>query len=192
MRAAERLSLEDYLATEPASEHKREFVNGEIYAMAGAEPEHNAVREALAALVWMALRGRPCQSFSADQRVYLHETGLYCYPDLVVVCGRPEFVDPSPRSLKNPAAVFEVLSPSTESWDRGGKFAHMRQRPSLQLYALLDPATRRVEWYTRGPDGSWVYREAQGSGPWPLSPLDVTLDLAAVFAQLEALEAAEA
>lgn len=190
MTAVPLLTLEDYLATEAASEVKREFVNGETVAMAGAEPEHNAVREQLSIAVGLALRGGGCQSFSADQRVLLEETGLYCYPDLVVVCGPPAFRAPAPRSLTNPVAIFEVLSPSTEVWDRGGKFAHCRRRASLQLYALVDPATRTVEWYTRGEGENWTYRALTKSGPWPLDVLGITLELGDLFSQLDALEAA--
>lgn len=189
MTAVLKLTVDDYLSTEADAPHKREFVGGEIIAMAGAEPEHNAVRERLSVEVSLALRGRPCQSFSADQRVRITETGLYCYPDLVIVCGSPEFVPPRPRSLTNPTALFEVLSPSTESWDRGAKFAHVQQCSTLRAYVLIAPETRRIEWYTRQEAGRWVYQSIERKGALRLESIDVTLDVAAIFAQLELLGA---
>jgi len=187
MTAAPTLTLEDYLATEEASEVKREFVNGEIFAMAGAEPEHNAVREQLSAEVAIGLRGRRCQSFSADQRLLVTETDYYCYPDLVIACGFPEFVEPKPRSLVNPTVVMEVLSSSTESWDRGGKFGHYQRCPTLKIYALLNPAARRIEWYTRGEGGRWQYQTIEREGTWDLEAIGLTLDVAAIFSQLDRL-----
>lgn len=190
MTAALGPTIDGYLDTEADAPFKREFAGGEIIAMAGAEPEHNVVRESLSALVWASLRGRPYRSFSADQRVNVGETEAYFYPDLVIVCDPPRFVGPRPRSLQNPSAWFEVLSPSTESWDRGGKFAHARRCASLRIYALLDPVARRVEWYTRGEGGRWAYQCVEREGSVTFEGLDVTLDVATLFATLEGLDAA--
>jgi Uma2 family endonuclease len=118
MSAALKPTLDDYLATEAEAPLKREFAGGEVIAMAGAEPEHNAVREALSVEVGVAPRGGPWLSFSADQRVNVRETDAYFYPDLVIVCGPPEFVGPRPRSLQNPTAWFEVLSPTRDGAHR--------------------------------------------------------------------------
>ncbi|MCK6575240.1 Uma2 family endonuclease [Myxococcota bacterium] len=190
MTAALEPTIDDYLDTEADAPSKREFAGGEIIAMAGAEPEHNVVRESLSAQVWASLRGRPCRSFSADQRVNVGETEAYFYPDVVIVCDPPRFVGPRPRSLQNPSAWFEVLSPSTESWDRGGKFAHARRCASLRIYALIDPVDRRVEWYTRGEGGRWAYQSVEREGSVTFEGLDVTLDVATLFATLEGLDAA--
>jgi Uma2 family endonuclease len=189
MTAALRPTLDDYLATEAEAPLKREFAGAEVIAMTGAEPEHNAVREALSVEVGVALRGGLWLSFSADQRINVRETDAYFYPDLVIVCGPPEFVGPRPRSLQNPTAWFEVLSPSTESWDRGGKFAHARRCASLDVYVLIDPVSRRVEWYTRGEGGRWSYQSVEGAGRVAFEGLDLTLDVATLFATLEGLDA---
>lgn len=188
MNAALKLTLEEYLATEEHSPVKREFFAGEIFATSGARPAHNVVSVDLAVTVRSALRGRPCLVFSADQRVHLESSEEYCYPDLTVTCERPRFVGPAPDSLVNPTAVFEVLSPATERWDRGGKFTLYQGIPSLTVYVLVDPARRRVEWYTR-VDGSdaWMYRSATGDTPARLDPLDVTLVPEALFAALDLL-----
>ncbi len=187
MTAALKLTIDDYLAAEADSPVKHEFAGGETIAMSGAEPAHNVVREALSIEIGIALRGRPCLSFSADQRVHLAETNLFCYPDLVVVCGPPEFVGPRPRSLTNPTALVEVLSPSTEIWDRNGKFAHAQRCASLRVYVLVDPLSRRIEWFTRGEAGRWEYQSMAGEGLCRIDALDLTLDLATVFSGLDRL-----
>ncbi len=191
MNAALRMTLEDYLAAEADAPEKSEFANGEVIAMSGASPRHNAVKEALVSLLWAGLRGRACRSFSSDQRVHIPETGLFCYPDVVAVCGPPTFVPPAPPALTNPTAVFEVLSPSTESWDRGGKFAHVQRSAAVQVYALLDPERRRVEWYTRRGDDRWEYRSVTGEGAFEIEPLGVTLNTAELFADLDSLPPVE-
>jgi Uma2 family endonuclease len=180
--------LDEYLATEERSPVRREFLGGEVFAMGGARPAHNVVTSRLTAEMDAALRGRPCLVFSADQRVHLEATEDDCYPDPVVTCEPPRFVPPAPDSLVNPTAIFEVVSPTTESWDRGGKFTLYQSIPSLALYVLVDPARRRVEWYTRveGSD-AWLYRSAAGDTPARLDPLGVTLVPDTLFAALDLL-----
>lgn len=188
MNVAHKRILDEYLATEARSPVKRELLGGEVFAMSGARPAHNVVTSRLTAEMDAALRGRPCLVFSADQRVHLEATEDYCYPDLVVTCEPPRFVPPAPDSLVNPTAIFEVVSPTTESWDRGGKFTLYPGIPSLALYVLVDPARRRVEWYTRveGSD-AWLYRSAAGDSPARLDPLGVTLVPDTLFAALDLL-----
>lgn len=187
MTAVPKITEADYLALEAESDTKHEFVNGELIAMAGAEPRHNVVKEELSALVRGPARGKGCLSMSSDQRVKLDETGLWAYPDVVVVCGPPEFIGPHPLTLTNPSLVFEVLSPTTEAWDRGGKFAHFRQRPSLKAYVLVDPATRTMEMFTPDTDGTWRLTIVTGGGTISLPGIDLKLDADAVFAPLALL-----
>lgn len=192
MSAALKPDVLDYLAVEATSADRHEFYAGEIVAMGGARPRHNAVAMELALAVGGALRGRPCLVFASDQRIRLEASDAFCYPDLTVVCGAPRFVGPAPESLVNPTVVFEVVSPSTERWDRGGKFGHYRACPSLRTYVLLDPRSRTVEWFERpvGGDASgeaWVYRAVTGDTPARLDALGVTLVPAALFAVLDRL-----
>ncbi len=191
MSAVLKPTLEDYLATEANSAIKREFVGGEIYAMGGARPRHNVVAIELAVRVHGALQGKPCVTFSADQRVAVEGTGAYFYPDLTVTCERPRFVLPAPDALTNPTVLFEVLSPSTASWDRGGKFAHYQRFSSLQAYVIVDPELRRLECYTRAvpPGSGWHYDSAEGDTPLSLERLGLTLVPSALFAVLDALPA---
>jgi Uma2 family endonuclease len=184
MTAILRTSEADYLALEAGSESKHEYVNGEVIGMAGATLEHNVVKDACAAALRDALVGRPCLTTTSDQRVHLDVTGLYVYPDVVVVCGRPEIVGPAPGSLTNPSLIAEVVSPTTEAWDRGAKFAHYRRSRTLKAYLLIDPERRTVECYTPEPDGTWRLTALEGEGPLAVHPLGVTLQVEALFAPL--------
>ncbi len=121
---SEALRLEAHRATEPASEVKREWMNGEVVAMGGAAPAHNRVGQALGALLWPQLGPRGCASYGSDQRIRVGETGAYLYPDLVIASGPRHFVGPAPGTLTNPTVVIEILSPSTASYDQGPKLPH--------------------------------------------------------------------
>ncbi len=188
------MTVQEYLAFEATAEEKHEFVNGEVVAMAGASPEHSAVTAGLSAALITALRaaGKPCLTLSSDTRVRISETGLYAYPDVTVVCGTPEFDrSENPPSLLNPHVIFEVLSDSTEAFDRGAKASHYRSRSSLQEYALIALVEPRVELYARAQEGSrwsWNLAEFRTDEQLPLSSLGITLQLTDVFAQLALLD----
>src|SRR5262249_45016959 len=146
----------EYLAIERASETKSEFYGGEMFAMAGAMPEHNRAKENLIIRMGAQLFGGRCQSFSSDQRVKVSRTGLYTYPDIVIVCGKPEYAPKDRGTLVNPQVVFEVLSESTEEYDQGAKFRHYQQLPSVREYILVSSVEMRIERYVRQPDGTWL------------------------------------
>src|SRR3954469_18701066 len=122
-----RLTPAEYLAIERKAEFKSEYLNGEMFAMAGASPAHNSVKENLIVRLGGRLWGGPCRSYSSDQRVKVSATGLYTYPDIVIVCGTPEFDDADRDTLVNPRAIIEVLSDSTAGYDRGPKFRHYQR-----------------------------------------------------------------
>src|SRR5688572_16012874 len=119
-----RMSEQEYLAYDAAHEGKHQYVNGEVLAMAGASPSHNLVVGNLLRVLGNRLAGTPCYALASDQRVRVAETGMYTYPDVAVVCGRAELDGARPRTLLNPTVLFEVLSESTESGDRGWKARH--------------------------------------------------------------------
>ena len=123
---------EQYLELERKAPYKNEFVNGHIYAMSGASRAHNLITGNTHREVSSQLRGRPCETYVSDMRVKVNTTGLYTYPDVVVVCGEIRFDDAQKDTLLNPTVLIEVLSPSTEAYDRGEKFAHYRRLASLQ------------------------------------------------------------
>jgi len=151
---------EEYLALERDSETKHEYFDGEIFAMAGATEPHVAIVTNLVISLGNQLKGRRCRVYSSDMRVKVSATGLYTYPDLAIVCGEREFEDDRRDTLLNPNVIIEVLSPSTEAYDRGKKFGHYRRIESLAEYLLVAQDTPRVERYLRQPDGDWLLHEA--------------------------------
>ena len=181
------VSEDEYLAFEDAADEKHEYVNGEVVAMAGGTPAHAVISMNLARVLGNQLLGRPCLVMSSDQRVNVDETGLYTYPDLTIVCGRPTYAPKSNITITNPVVLVEVLSQSTESYDRGAKFAHYRRLPSLQAYVLVGQEPRRIEVFHRTPAG-WLLTEAEVGGI-RIECLDVVLGVDEVYRGLELLEA---
>lgn len=146
------LTPEEYLARERTAEFKSEYDRGLVYAMSGASREHNLIAGNLHSELRTQLRGRPCESYVSDMRVRANASSLFSYPDVTVVCGEPRFLDAEVDTLLNPTVIVEVLSPSTESYDRGRKFAHYRKVHTLQEYVLIAQDEVLVERYTRRVD----------------------------------------
>lgn len=157
-----KLTPEEYLEFERNSEIKHEYFDGEIFAMAGAKRNHNQIVGNLTGLVWQHLKGKDCEFYPTDMRVFVPKTGLYTYPDLVVVCGEPKFKDSIFDTLLNPILLIEVLSDTTESYDRGKKFQHYRSIESLQEYVLVSQDEARIEKYVKHGAGFWLLSEAVG------------------------------
>lgn len=157
-----RNSYAEYLEIDELSNVKLEYYDGEIFAMAGGTPDHAA----LAMNVGFALIGvreRGCTVYSSDLRIRVLATGLAAYPDVTVVCG-PKQLDPESRTtVINPAVIVEVLSDSTQEYDRGEKVEHYRQIPSLQACLLVSHRERHIEVWRRATDGSWS-RTEHGAG----------------------------
>ena len=143
------LTPEEYLVQERKAGTKSEYLNGQIYAMAGASREHNLITINISSGFHVQLADQPCETYVNDMRLKISPTGLYTYPDVVVVCDEPRFEDTDLDTLLNPIVLVEVLSPSTEAYDRGEKFAHYRQLESLQEYLLVAQDRARVEHYLR-------------------------------------------
>jgi Uma2 family endonuclease len=151
-------SFADYLALEEASNTKHEYLNGEIYGLAGGTPEHAALSVAVSSALHAQLRGGPCRVYSSDLRVRVLATGLATYPDVTVVCGELECDPESPATVVNPLVVVEVLSEGTEAYDRGQKLDHYRRIPSLAAVLLVSHRTPTIEVWER-TDGAWRRRE---------------------------------
>jgi Uma2 family endonuclease len=177
-----RYTAAEYLSLERAATLERsEFVNGHIYAMSGASREHNLITVNVSSLLNTQLRGRPCEVYTNDMRVQVNVTGAYFYPDVVVVCGEPQFQDANVDTLTNPTVIIEVLSPSTEGFDRGGKFAHYRRLASLQEYVLIAQDHVSVERFVRRSE-EWVLSEAtEPDATISLAAIDCRLALADVY-----------
>jgi Uma2 family endonuclease len=161
---APRFTVKEYLALEAVAEIRHEFAGGQIVAMAGAELEHNQIAQNVRSELTAALADRPCHIVGSDQRVYVEAVGEYFYPDVLVTCLEPRLVDPKPRSLVNPQLIVEVLSESTERYDRGDKWLAYRTIPSLTDYVMISSTRREVEHCQRLPDGSWTLRPPQRDG----------------------------
>jgi Uma2 family endonuclease len=152
------MTAEEYLARERLAEVKSEFIDGQVYAMSGASRAHNLVAANCAREIGNRIADVPCELYIADMRVKISRQGNYVYPDLTIVCGEPRFEDDIFDTLINPTVVVEILSPSTASWDRAGKFVNYRSVESLREYILIAQDEVRVERFERhGAD--WTLRE---------------------------------
>lgn len=178
----ETMTEAEYLAFERASETKHEYLNGQVYAMTGASRAHNLICSYTAASLINQLQGRPCEVYPGDMRIKVSRTGLYTYADVSVVCGEAQFEDAELDMLLNPIVIVEVLSPTTESYDRGKKFQHYRQLAALREYVLIAQDSPRIERFLRRDDESWVLQDAQGlDSHLELPSIGCTLTLADVY-----------
>jgi Uma2 family endonuclease len=157
-----RLTPEQYLEIERASEFRNEYYNGRMYAMSGGSHPHAIIIANLARELGNALKKSSCSVAASDARVRVSLHGLYTYPDVVVVCGEPRYADDQRDTILNPVLIVEVLSPSTEAYDRGFKFAQYRKLESVQEYGLVSQAEPRVEVFRKQPSGDWLLSEAAG------------------------------
>jgi len=152
-------SPQQYLAIERDAKEKHEYLNGEIFALAGASERHNLITGNLFASIHAQTKGTPCKVYSSDMRIKVSGTGLYTYPDVVALCGEAHFDDEQRDTLLNPNLIIEVISKSTEGYDRGEKFAHYRRIESLAEYLLISQDQYRIEQYVRQPDNQWLMSE---------------------------------
>lgn len=174
------MAPEEYLEIERRAEARSEFLDGQMFSMAGASIEHNAIVTNLIGELGQQLKRRPCQVLPSDLRIHIPATGLYTYPDLVVVCGEPRLEDDHRDTLLNPTLIIEVLSPSSEAYDRGKKFEHYRSIESFVEYLLVAQDEPRIEQYLRQPAGRWLFTAVAG--------LDATIALPSIQCELALAE----
>ena len=190
--AKQRYSPGEYLALERRAATKSEFFAGEIFAMTGASRSHNLIVINLGRELSLQLKERPCETYSSDMRVKVNATGLYTYPDLAVVCEPPRFDDEQKDTLLNPTLIIEVLSISTEGYDRGRKFAHYRKIESLAEYLLVSQDKPHVDRYVRQPDNQWLLAEWDDLQSWvPLTSIDCRVHMAEIYDKVELTEDTE-
>ncbi|WP_437987240.1 Uma2 family endonuclease [Sorangium sp. So ce117] len=182
----------EYLEQERASPTKHEFLNGEIFAMVGGTPEHARLCASVGAELRAQLRGRPCAVYSSDLRVRVQATGLSTYADVSVVCGRLECDIEDKDAALNPIVLVEVLTESSEAYDRGQKFANYRRIPSLREYVLVTRHEQRIEVFHRNEDDSWTLREARAGEGAHLEAIGCVLSVDEVYRDPFAQVAAEA
>ena len=177
-------TVDDYLAYESAHQIKHEYLMGYVYAMAGANKAHIRITGSAFASLYNQLTGRDCNVDSGDMRVGT-PSGLFSYPDIVVGCGTEETrTDYGTVTLLNPTVIIEVLSPTTETYDRTTKFEHYKSLPSLHEYVLIAQDVRRIECYCRQPDDTWAHTVVVDTGALALTSIDCTLALADVYARV--------
>jgi len=181
-----RVNEAEYLRLERQAETKSEYFDGEIFAMAGGTRAHSLIATNLARELSSRLRTSDCVAYNTDLRVKVEATGLVTYPDVSVVCGAQRFLDEQEDTLLNPTVLIEVLSDSTEAYDRGKKFEHIRQISSCREYLLVSQKEPRIEQFIRQPNGEWTLKEAVGpSAEMRLPSLDIVLRLEEVFAKVQ-------
>ena len=177
---------EEYLAAERLSETKSEYLDGGIYPMTGASLNHGRIVLNVATELALQLRERDCDVLVADMKVRLQESRKFFYPDVCVLCGDPQFHDERKDIITNPDLVIEVLSPSTEAFDRGAKFQAYRTVASLKEYVLVAQDSPTVEQYVRNDNGSWTLTTVAGlESTLTLPSVECTLNLAAVYKRVE-------
>jgi Uma2 family endonuclease len=177
------VSHDDYLHAEQSSESKHEYLAGEIWAMVGASDAHVTIALNLAAILKQHLKGSPCRSYISDMKLRVEQADAYFYPDVMVSC--------DPRDLENklikqhPSFIAEVLSPSTEAFDRGQKFTCYRQLPSLQCYWLIDTGKQLIDSFVRTDNDDWLLHSySQADEPVQIQTLDFTCSLEQIYDDL--------
>jgi Uma2 family endonuclease len=184
---------EEYLSLERNSEIRHEYLDGSVYAMAGESPEHSTICFNLAGSLHFQLRETPCRGFSPNMKVRANKSGLYAYPDLMIVCGEPSFHDERRDVITNPVVIFEVLSPSTEAYDRGEKSLRYRTEiETLQDYVLVAQDRPGMEHFSRQPDGSWLSSEVNGlAETLSLSSIDCRIALSEVYSRIDFVDSTQ-
>lgn len=195
VQTSQRLTIAEYFRLEQAATEKHEFRDGEVVAMAGGTGEHSLIIANLIGEVRNRLKGSPCRVYDSNLRIAVNRRTRYVYPDASVICGPIDYdtVDDARHTATNPRVIFEVLSPSTEGYDRGEKFRRYLKVPGFEEYVLVSQVVPVIETYTRQPDGSWAFRVFDGiEAVARLRTLEIDLLLSEVFAGVEFPPADEA
>jgi len=179
--AAPAMSPQDYLAFDRSAEGKHEYWHGEVFAMTGASRRHNLLVANIVRLLGNALLDGPCEVYPSDMRVAAASGEVFTYPDVTVACEGARFSDDAQDTLTNPSVVVEVLSPSTEAYDRGKKFEHYRGLEGLRHYVLVAQEYALVELYTRRPDGTWTLSDHRAGDTLSLEISGLTLAVDDVY-----------
>ncbi len=198
----ERITVEDYLRAERVADERHVYLDGKVWAMAGESNAHGDITVNLVGMVYSQLKGKPCRARTSNTKVrsgppgprpFRSTSGLFSYPDVVVVCGEPEFLDEHTDVLTNPTAVIEVLSPSTEAFDRGEKCARFqRWNPTLTDYLLVSQERPWIDHFTRLSDGTWRLARYEGlEATCVVDAIGCRLPLADVYDRVRFPEAAE-
>jgi Uma2 family endonuclease len=180
------IAPEEYLRREKEAERKSEYFAGEIFMMSGGSPNHNRISGNVYAELNVRLRGTRCEAFNSDQRVLVKKNGLYTYPDVMVVCGPTVFDERDGDTITNPVLIVEVLSPSTENYDRGKKFELYREIETLRDYLVIHQEKVYIEYYHKGEDDRWVLTEIRDlEATFSLETLSLDLSLQRIYERVD-------
>lgn len=180
--ALKRITPQEYLNRERKAAFKSEFFRGEIFAMAGGSPNHSLIAANFVREAGNALKDQPCAVYNSDLRIRVQPTGLYTYPDATIVCGELEFDDEERDTVINPTVIIEVLSDSTEKYERGKKSNHYRQIASLKELILISQDRPNIERFTRQPNGDWLFHEERElTANFDLKSLEISVMLAELY-----------
>lgn len=179
------ISESEYLELERLAPNKSEYYKGEIFAMAGATKEHNKIVASIIGALSQFLKGKDCSFFPSDLRVYNNYNGFYTYPDVIIVCGKEEYLDDKFDTLLNPTVLFEVLSATDEDYDKGVRnFKLIRSIPSLKNYVLISSTEFAAEVYTRNND-NWILSTAKDENSYiHISSVNYDIQLSDIYAQI--------
>jgi len=187
-KTIQRFTPQEYYDLERTAEYKSDYYNGEIFAMGGGTSRHSLIVMNIGGALWQRLRGKPCVAYESNLRLKVKATGLRTYPDVSVYCGPLErdVEDRDGETVTNPTALFEVLSPTTEAYDRGFKSENYRLIESLKVHVLVSQEKSHVEVFQRQADGSWRFSEVRDvNDVLPLSPIGVDLPLAEIYDRIK-------
>ncbi len=180
------ISPQEYLTIERSLEARNEYRDGVMYAMPGTTYKHARIKQKIARIAGNLLEGGPCEVLTTDMRVKVNSSGLYTYPDLIILCGKPELEDSHFDTLLNPQVLIEVLSDSTEKYDRGLKFEHYRRIPTLREYILVSQKRMLVERFFRQPDNSWNLQTFEDpAGVFPFATVAVPIPMQDIYRKVE-------
>jgi Uma2 family endonuclease len=182
------ISPEEYLSIERRATYRSEYLNGEMFAMAGATRQHNRISSNVVSEINQHIKPRDCNVYSSDLRVHVPSTGYFTYPDIVITCGKEEFTDTHNDILVNPLVVIEILSDSTASIDRGRKFEQYRELASFVEYLLIEQRTPHIEQYIFHDSQEWRYRDIRGIDEQvTIQAIDCTLLLRDIYHKVDLL-----
>lgn len=180
------ISADEYLQWERVAKEKSEFHNGEVFALAGASFVHNRIVGNVLGELKTFLKGKPCDIFPSDLRLNIPEYNVYTYPDLMIICGKPEFADQHADTVKNPTVIFEVLSQSTADYDMGTKFMYYRSLPSLKNYILIETAAPKVVLYHRNQENHWELTDlSETDGIVPVPSVSCQLPFSEIYRDVD-------
>jgi Uma2 family endonuclease len=181
-----RYSPEAYLKLEEGAESKSEFLDGVIYAMTGGSLNHNRIAGGFYAALRAGLQGRTCEAFGSDLRLWIPAHNMFTYPDAMVICGSPEFLPKRNDTVVNPRLILEVLSKSTQDYDRGRKFEFYRSIPALCDYVLANQDRIYVEYYHKLADGRWLLTEIdRADDTLHLEGIELTVSIQSIYATVD-------